>query len=148
MEGLSSAGNIQGSPEDALVAIFKSKSIDHLLKWVDDFVFFCIPNNFSAMTHMDSPFQYSYGLVAILAITELLGVPWNPVDVKGQDFQSVVPYVGFIWSLDKHTVSLSCKKCLKYATKVAAFLVTINEKATHKECQSLHGMLQHITFIY
>jgi len=43
MEGFLTAGNIQGSPANALVTIFKVKSIDELLKWVDDFVFFCIP---------------------------------------------------------------------------------------------------------
>ena len=41
MEGLSSASNIQGSPADALITIFKSKSIDEVMKWADDFVFFC-----------------------------------------------------------------------------------------------------------
>jgi len=43
MEGLSSAGNIQGSPTDTLVTIFRSKSINEVLKWVDNFVFFHIP---------------------------------------------------------------------------------------------------------
>src|SRR5882724_8545020 len=37
MEGLSLAGNIQSSPADALVAIFKSKTIDKVMKWVEDF---------------------------------------------------------------------------------------------------------------
>jgi len=41
MEGLFLASNIQGSHADALVAMFKSKTIDEVMKWVDDFVFFC-----------------------------------------------------------------------------------------------------------
>src|SRR5882724_12703260 len=32
MEGLSSAGNIQGAPADALITLFKTKSIPNVLK--------------------------------------------------------------------------------------------------------------------
>jgi len=110
MEGLSMASNIQGSPADALVAIFKAKSIDEVLKWVYNFVFFCIPISQPDSFPSPPPFQYSYNLSTILSITNPLGVPWNPVDVKGQDFGSSVPYIAFIWSLDKQSVSLLCKK--------------------------------------
>jgi len=42
MEGLSLAGNFQGVPADALIALFKMKSIHYVLKWVNDFIFFHI----------------------------------------------------------------------------------------------------------
>jgi len=51
-----------------------------------------------------------------------LGVPWHPIESKGQDFQSMVSYIGFIWSLENHSVSLSYKKCSKYLSKVSNFL--------------------------
>ena len=68
-------------------------------------------------------------------------VPLHPVDIKGQDFGSSVPYVGFIWLLDK------CSD-LKYLAKIAAFLSTAHEKVTQKVCLSVHGTLQHITLVY
>jgi len=46
MEGLLTAGNIQGSPADTLVGNFKARSIDEVLKWVDYFVF---------LSHSDQP---------------------------------------------------------------------------------------------
>jgi len=46
MEGLSSAGNIQGALMNALIAILKLKSIPNVLKWVNDFVFFHVPSLF------------------------------------------------------------------------------------------------------
>ena len=84
----------------------------------------------------------------ILAITNLLGVPWHPIESKGQDFQSVVSYIGFVWSLEGFSVSLSCKKHTKYLSKVSTLLFIATKKVSHKECLSIHGTLQHITFIY
>src|SRR5882724_11222576 len=110
MEGLSSAGNIQGSPADALVTIIKSKLFDVVLKWVDDFVFFHVPIPHPLNTHTHTHFQYKYDISSVFAITDPLGVPWHPINAKGQDFSPSVPYVGFLWSLENHTVSLSCKK--------------------------------------
>jgi len=51
MEGLSLAGNIQGMPADALIILFKTKSISNVIKWVDDFIFFCIPDIHLPLTH-------------------------------------------------------------------------------------------------
>src|SRR5882724_3205644 len=114
MEGLSSAGNIQGAPIDTLIAILKSKSIPNVLKWVDDFVFFCIPSTIPPILHSHTHFQYDYNLSTILSITNLLGIPWPSIQSKGKYLQSMVSYVGFIWSLDNHSVSLSYKICIKY----------------------------------
>ena len=104
MEGLSLAGNIQGLPADALVTVFKSKLIDNVLKWVNDFVFFHVPIPCPLITHTHTQHQYYYDISTILAITNPLGIPWHPVNVKGQDFCSMVPYVGFMWSLESHMV--------------------------------------------
>jgi len=82
MEGLSLTGNIQGSPADALVAIFKAKTINEVMKWVDNFIFFhvLIDHPYPSTTLM--PFWYSYNLSTILSITNPLGVPWYPIDFK------------------------------------------------------------------
>ena len=78
----------------------------------------------------------------------LLGVLWHPIDIKGQDFASTVPYVGFIWDLANHTVSLSKKKCTKYLNNVMTFQLLACSKVTCKDCLSIHGTPKHITFLY
>ena len=148
MEGLSSAGNIQGAPADALIAIFKAKLIPHVLKWVDDFLFFRIPIPVPFYPSSPLHIQYSYDLSTIISITAPLGVPWHPVETKGQDFQPSVTYVGFVWNLDTRSVSLSCKKRGKYLAKIIHFLSKASDKVSRRECLSVHGMLQHITYVY
>jgi len=125
MEGLSSAGNIQGAPTDALIAIFNAKSIPHVLKWVNDFVFFHVPIHDLFSTHSPQHIQYSYGIPTIMSIMTPLGVSWHPVKTKGQDFQSSVTYVGFIWDLDTLSVSLSDKKRTKYLAKIVIFCIKL-----------------------
>jgi len=40
------------------------------------------------------------------------------------------------------------QKCLKYLTKVSAFLSKVNDKVLWKECLPFNGPLHHITFVY
>ena len=40
---LASSGGIQGLPADTVVAILKTKGIEHVIKWVNDFAFICMP---------------------------------------------------------------------------------------------------------
>ena len=148
MEGLSSAGNIQGAPTDVLITLFKTKSIPNVLKWVDDFNFFRIPETHPLPTHTPTKPGYNYNIASILSIMDPLGIPWHPIEAKGQDSSSSVTYVGFVWSLDTHSISLSCKKCTKYLAKVQTFIAKSSDKASPKECLSIHGMLQQITFVY
>jgi len=144
MEGLSAAGNIQGAPADALVSILKFHGIRHVLKWVDNFCIFQTP----IIKNGPSPLQYTFDISSILSITDPLGIPWHPIEMKGQNFATTVPYVGFIWDLANHSVSLSAKKRIKYIGKVTAFQALAKGKVTRKECMSIHGTLQHITFVY
>src|SRR5882672_5741378 len=69
------------------------------------------------MTLMLVPFLYS-----ILTWTPFLasrlplashGIPWHPIEKKGQDFASSVKYVGFLWDLEQRRVSLPDKKRVK-----------------------------------
>src|SRR5882672_3895252 len=148
MEGLSSSGNIQGVPADALVAIIKHHGVDNVLKWVDDFCFFRVPASSSPDGKGGFTHRYSTDITSILSVTDLLGVPWHPVEVKGQDFVSSVAYIGFSWDLENRTVSLSAKKHLKYLEKTRSFMALARSKVTRKEVMSIHGTLQHICFVY
>jgi len=147
MEGLSSSGNIQGVPSDALVTLLKHHGVDEVLKWVD-FCLFCIPITTASVEKDEMIPCYSTDIHLILTFTCPLGVPWHPVTTKGQDFASTVPYVRFIWDLDNRTVSLSSKKCLKYLDKVQTFQGLASSNVSRKQSMSVHGTLQHIMFIY
>jgi len=95
-----------------------------------------------------SEHSYSDDLSTIMELTDPLGVPWNPINIKGQDFNSMVLYVGFIWDLEHHSVSLLLKKCLKYLSKVHSSLHMANFLCSQKECMSILSTLQHVSFIY
>ena len=77
-----------------------------------------------------------------------LGVPWHLVDIKGQDFAPSVTYVGFLWDIQDWSMSLPSKKQLKYLDKMRAFQSSMKLMISCKEVMSIHGMLQHITFVY
>ena len=81
-------------------------------------------------------------------ITAPLGVLWHPIEKKGQDFAFSVKYVGFLRDLDCCRVSLPEKKHMKLLVKINAFLSLASCLVTHCDCASLHGSLQHVTFIY
>jgi len=95
MEGLALVGNIQGSPADALVAIFDLMSIGPVLKWVYDFILFCTPSSSYLDVDGVTNYIYSYDLPIVMDVTDPLGVPWNPFETKGQDFKSMVSCIGF-----------------------------------------------------
>jgi len=132
MEGLCSTGNIQGCPADALVTIFHSKSIGPVLKCVDDFAVFCSPLSSCMNANGIIEYSYSYNLPAIMDIMDLLGIPWHPIETKGQDFTSMVSYIGFVWDLECCSISLSLKKHLKYLSKVHLLLHMANTKFSRK----------------
>ena len=148
MGGLSSSSNIQGCPANALITIFKLNSIGPAIKWVDDFVLFCTPSSSFINVKGAPKHSYTYDLSTVMELTDSLGVPWHTINVKGQDFNSIVPYIGFIWDLEHHSISLSTKKCLKYLSKVHSLLNVTNSLFSRKDCMSILSTLQHISFIY
>jgi hypothetical protein len=142
--GLAPSGGIQGTVADALLDVLVASGITPALKWVDDFVFFHfpLPNSPPANPH------FQFDLKSILSISEPLGIPWHPVSVKGQDFGSLVTYVGFTWDLAQRTVSLPDSKRLKALRKVECLLAVPLLAVSCKAISSVLGTLQHISFIY
>src|SRR5882724_6368946 len=121
VEGLATAGGIQGTIVDATVALLKFHNIHPTIKWMDNFIFFWCPSE-----HVLAPLPpiFQYDLSTILSITEPLGIPWHPISKKGHDFQSHFSYVGFCWDIPSKSVSLSSQKCLCLLPKVSSLLVT------------------------
>jgi len=121
VEGLATAGGIQGCPADALLDILRHHRIEHILKWVDDVVIFRVPFPCSlASRHIT--YSYDFDLLSVFRITDPLGIPWHPIERKGQDFAFTVKYVGFLWDLEHWRVSLPEKKRLKLLSKLDLFI--------------------------
>jgi len=144
MEGLSSSGNIQGTPADALVSILKKNGVNEVFKWVDDFCHFCVPTPNVSIGRGNQSSQFSIDIISIFSITDPLSMPWHPIDMKGQDFTSTVTYVGFLWDLQNQSISLPSKKPLKYLNKSRTFLASAKLKVSWKEVMPIHCTLQHI----
>jgi len=148
VEGLTTAGGIQGNTTDALLDILWHHRILHIFKWVDDVIIFrslvCSFINVDSMPE----FTYGFGFDLVFDITMPLGVPWHLIESKGQDFTSSIKYIGFLWDLKLHHVSLPEKKCVKIISKIDAFISFPNCVIMRKLCASIHVSLQHISFIY
>lgn len=144
--GLTTAGNIQGELPDATIDILAAHSIPHVVKWVDNFDFLRHPIASSFAPDGSTVYSYSFNLDTILRITTPLGIPWHDVSEQGHDFAYHTDYNGFVWYLPNKWVSLSDKKQLRYLEKIVNFLKI--STVTEKDVASIHGTLQHITFVY
>ena len=79
-------------------------------------------------------------------IKDLFGIPWHLTLKKGQDFSLTFKYLGFQGDLTLKTVSIPDKKRCRALLKLSLFLS--NPRVSQKDCVSLHGSLQHISFVY
>ena len=91
IEGLTSAGGIQGTPTDACIKILCANKIMPMFKWVDDFVIFRSP---STSPPLVDQYTYEYDLACITGIMDHpFGIPWHPISKKGQDFGPSFKYL-------------------------------------------------------
>jgi len=97
IEGLATAGGIQGCIADAALEILKHHKVKLAVKWVDDFIFFWVPC--PAINGPGAVLSFKFNLSTILKITSPLGIPWHPLSKKGHNFQSSFNYIGFDWDL-------------------------------------------------
>src|SRR6266481_5779649 len=150
VEGLATAGGIQGSLADAMLDILCHRGIPDVFKWVDDVVIFWSPTLSSSLGGPSDTRDYTYpiDLAYFFNVTSPLGILWHPIESKGQDFAFSVKYIGFLWDIPSRWVSLTDKKCVKLVCKLDSFLSSPRSLVTRWECTSLHGSLQHVTFMY
>jgi hypothetical protein len=87
--------------------------------------------------------KYSYGDDDIDAVSDYLGMVWEPS--KTVPFGFSIPYLGFIWDLNKLTVTVPDRKKLKYMAAIEEW----GKKTTHalREVQQLDGKLLHVTLV-
>ena len=142
IEGLATAGGIQGMVADACLAVLEFHGVKPIVKWVDDFVLFREPTHSSSQ--LSRPFYYN--LDDILVIMKLLGIPWHDVTKKGQDFRPSFTYIGFTWDIRCRTVHVPEDKRLRACHKIDSILSS--PTLTRCEVASVLGTLQHLTFVY
>jgi len=146
VEGLATAGGIQGWIADMTLAVLKFHKIELAVKWIHDFVFFRVP--LPMITAASSKPSLKFDLSTILAITAPLGIPWHPISKKGHNFSPSFSYVSFNWDLPSRTVSLSNNKWLWLLDKVNSILLCPGLHHNQKQIASILGSLKHITIIY
>lgn len=135
--GAASAPGIFGHVADAIVAIYRHRGVDDVLKWVDDFIFFRYPISQSSSV----TFSYDETLIRHVALD--LGWPWS--DDKHSPFASTFTYIGFSWSLDARMVELPEKKHYKYLNKLNEWSRTC--RVSLKMTESLIGTLNHVCLV-
>lgn len=146
--GLTTAGGVQGTSADAMVDICRYRNTPHTYKWVDDYIFFRVPSSSHSDPSGSTIFVYDISLKTVYTITDPLGVIWHDISEKGHDFQSQASYVGFLWDIDNKCISLPDHKRLRYIQKVGSFLLNSRLPVHYSDVASLHGTLQHASFIY
>ena len=97
--------------------------------------------SFPLTSHSSSLFSYTEQDLDRFAAS--LGLPWK--DSKSTPFSSSVTYLGFVWDLDKRTVSLQSEKQAKYSNTILEWLSRSHH--TLHQVQSLYGKLLHTTYI-
>lgn len=147
--GLATAGGVQGNVADATVDILHSMDLGPIKKWVDDHLFFRYATGGGIILPDGShtPFTYAHGLVDIYAKSSPMKVPWHPK--KWKDFAFIFTYLGFLWDLLLHTVTLPDEKRFKYRNKLADVLnaLACGKRMSCKDAMSVNGTLSHIAFV-
>lgn len=154
--GCSSSGGNQGVTADATVAILHAMHIGPIPKWVDDFAPFrypkcsvlSTPSSTPPSTNLFTPqYEYEYDLSTLRAAISDLNVPWH--DSKGQEFSSVLTYVGLCFDIEAREVWLPEAKRLKFKKRVDDFLSSFSAcKAPLEDAMTINGSLSHATFVY
>ena len=132
MFGLASSAGVFGAVGDMLIAIYKRAGFTQILKWVDNFFVFRLPDqHWTEQEFMD--------------LSGYFGVPWSLK--KMRPLASVQRYIGFNWNLDSRTVALPPEKLSKTLSLLTQWL-TAGERFLAREAASLHGKLVHISCIF
>ena len=115
--GASPSPRIFGRVTEAAVQIFLSRDVDVVIKWVDDFVFFCYPTG----PKQGSDYDFNYSSTLIWNVAAELGWPWAPV--KFVDFSNIFMYIGFQWDFSRKEVTLPAQKKIKYLAKLSTWIL-------------------------
>jgi len=145
--GAKNAHNRLGITIDAVVDILKAMRIGPVPKWADDLFPIRFPIGSSLLEDGSFAYRYSYDLSSFKEAVAPLCIPWHPS--KWNDFSSTPVYLGLVWDLVKHTVSLAETKREKYLAKVTDFLRDhTTSRIMKKRAMSILGTLSHVTVVH
>ena len=123
IEGLATAGGIQGTVANACLQILAHHNIKPVVKWVDDFIFFREPAlSPSSRPNPNHPSPVQYNLSDVFMITNPLGIPWHHISKKGQDFAPHFCYIGFHWDIAAKSVSVPEDKRFQALQKLTSVI--------------------------
>ncbi len=115
-----------------LVAIYKARGYELILKWVDDFLVIRLPHQ-------------SFTEQQFMEITAALGVPWSLAKVRY--FASTQRFIGLDWDLQALTVALPLEKLAAIRSLIGEWLQP-GRRATRQQAASLHGKLVYAATIF
>ncbi|KAF7347710.1 putative reverse transcriptase domain protein [Mycena venus] len=139
--GATSAPGVFGRIADLFVLLLKKGfSIQDILKWVDDFVFFRYPR-----TPIIGAVQYDYDERLFINFARELGWTWE-MD-KHTKFSRLFTYLGFDWDLGVKTVTLPEKKKIKYVRKLQTWLAEGRVTLRRKDVDNVAGTLNHCALV-
>ncbi|KAF8725211.1 hypothetical protein AX14_008258 [Amanita brunnescens Koide BX004] len=100
--GCSSASSNSGMIANAAMDIWEAEGVKPIVKYEDDVNVFRFPT--SGGLNPDgsfTPFAYPYDRASAVKRIESLNIPWHPD--KGQDFDDIFKYIGFLWCISGST---------------------------------------------
>jgi hypothetical protein len=131
-----------GMVGDTTVDIWVSEGIGPICKYEDDLNVFRYP-----IPKADGSLTFTYDRQAALDLIAPLRVPWHPD--KGQDFSTLVIFLGFLWDIATKSVSLAKPKRIKFLDRVISFITSFsNTRCQIHDIMRIHGSLCHITYVY
>lgn len=126
--GIASAAGLQGEVAGTVLRIWQHLNIQPAKKWVDDIAIFHFPTTHGQFLGISQGevYCYNYDLTHIKKTIAPLGVPWHRE--KGQPFNDMVEYLGFLWNIPQRHITLTPLKRRKYVVKLSLFLSTYEHR--------------------
>ena len=92
----------------------------------------------------DSDADFCYNLDDINRVSDHLRIPWEAS--KDIPFSDTPTFIGLVWDLVNHTVTLTESKRQKYLDAISKW----EQRRTHtlQDVQKLHGKLLHVSLIF
>ncbi len=107
---------------NAAMDIWEAEGVGPIVKYEDDVSVFRIPTaEIPGADGSSSHYTYPYDRSSAVERISSLNIPWHPG--KGQDFDTVFKYIGFLWRIDEKSVSLPDEKRIKFLNRVRTFLL-------------------------
>lgn len=144
--GAASASSNAGMMGNAIIDIWIREGVNPIVKYEDDVNVYRLPVPHGRF--VDGGFSYDYDKHEAARRIASLHVPWH--EAKGDpEFLFVQTYIGFLWDLPNHSVSLPPAKLVKFRERVRIFLDCYDgHRVPLREVDKIHGSLCHVSFVY